>query len=427
MKLLYDQTDEDHYISVADILQFWQNNGILAGRKSVYSDIDLLMEMGVDIICIKSTQNRYFIGSRLFQVPELKLLVDAVESSHFITEKKSKTLIEKLGHLTNKYVANQLNRHIYMDGTTKPDNETIYYTIDEIQTAIQEKCPISFQYFEYTQDKKKVLKHDGYRGKYYTLTDQRIPYRRDKTEDERFFILTLFAIAHEIEAMGQYSGSLMRVQLAVGLPPAHFGVQAKRFINYFNGRGAVAFQFKGKPYAIFIENTACFPQSFSAAAATVKNLASFPRALVVDIGGFTADYVRLRNGVPDMAACDSLENGVILLYNRICAKANAELDILLEESEIDRILRGEDQDAAPEVIALAEREAQEFINDLLSGLRERMLELKSGKVIFLGGGATLLRRQIEASGKIGQAIFVEDINANAKGYEYLYRLQHSGR
>ena len=219
----------------------------------------------------------------------------------------------------------------------------------------------------------------------------------------------------------------MRVQLAVGLSPAHFGVQAKRFINYFNGRGAVAFQFKGKPYAIFIENTACFPQSFSAAAATVKNLASFPKALVVDIGGFTADYVRLRNGVPDMAACDSLENGVILLYNRICAKANAELDILLEESEIDRILRGEDQDAAPEVIALAEREAQEFINDLLSGLRERMLELKSGKVIFLGGGATLLRRQIEASGKIGQAIFVEDINANAKGYEYLYRLQHSGR
>lgn len=83
----------------------------------------------------------------------------------------------------------------------------------------------------------------AYRGKYYTLTDQRIPYRRDKTEDERFFILTLFAIAHEIEAMGQYSGSLMRVQLAVGLPPAHFGVQARRFINYFNGRGAVAFQF----------------------------------------------------------------------------------------------------------------------------------------------------------------------------------------
>ena len=165
----------------------------------------------------------------------------------------------------------------------------------------------------------------AYQGKYYTLTDQRIPYRRDKTEDERFFILTLFAIAYEIEAMGRYSDTLMRVQLAVGLPPAHFGVQAKRFINYFDGRGAISFQFRGKPYAVYIENTACFPQSFSAAVATVKNLTASPKVLVVDIGGFTADYVRLRNGVPDMSACDSLENGVILLYNRVRARANAEL------------------------------------------------------------------------------------------------------
>ena len=152
-----------------------------------------------------------------------------------------------------------------------------------------------------------------------------------------------------------------------------------------------------------------------------------PKVLVVDIGGFTADYVRLRNGVPDMSACDSLENGVILLYNRVRARANAELDVLLDESEIDCILHGEHRDVAPEVVELVEKEAQEFVNDLLSGLRERMLELKSGRVIFLGGGANLLRRQIEASGKVGQATFVEDINANAKGYAYLYRLQHGER
>jgi len=247
----------------------------------------------------------------------------------------------------------------------------------------------------------------AYQGKYYALTDQRIPYRRDKTEDERFFILTLFAIAYEIEATEQYSDNLMRVQLAVGLPPAHFGVQAKRFTVYFEGRGAISFQFHGKAYAIFI--------------------ASIPKVLVVDIGGFTADYVCLRNGVPDMAACDSMESGVILLYNRIRTRANAELDILLEENEIDHILRGEDKDATPKIVALIEQESQEFINDLLSGLRERMIELKSGKVVFLGGGAKLLRRQIEVSGKIRQATFVEDINANAKGYEYLYRLQHGVR
>ena len=131
--------------------------------------------------------------------------------------------------------------------------------------------------------------------------------------------------------------------------------------------------------------------------------------------------------VPDMSACDSLENGVILLYNRVRARANAELDVLLDESEIDCILRGEHRDVAPEVVELVEKEAQEFVNDLLSGLRERMLELKSGRVIFLGGGASLLRRQIEASGKVGQVTFVEDINANAKGYAYLYRLQHGER
>ena len=122
------------------------------------------------------------------------------------------------------------------------------------------------------------------------------------------------------------------------------------------------------------------------------------------------------------------EAGVVgMLYNRVRARANAELDVLLDESEIDCILHGEHRDVAPEVVELVEKEAQEFVNDLLSGLRERMLELKSGRVIFLGGGANLLRRQIEASGKVGQATFVEDINANAKGYAYLYRLQHGER
>ena len=91
------------------------------------------------------------------------------------------------------------------------------------------------------------------------------------------------------------------------------------------------------------------------------------------------------------------------------------------------LLQGQGSSYGEEVAALVEYQAQEFVNDLLSGLRERMLELKSGRVIFLGGGASLLRRQIEASGKVGQATFVEDINANAKGYAYLYRLQHGER
>lgn len=162
-KYLLEHTDEKHPASVSNILAFWEQHGIQAGRKSVYADIELLQNSGMDIVCMRSTQNRYFVGDRLFELPELKLLVDAVESSHFITSKKSKTLIEKLAHLASTTQAEQLNRHIYMDGTAKPNNEMIYYTIDAIQTAIQEKRPISFQYYEYTQGKEKVLKHNGYR------------------------------------------------------------------------------------------------------------------------------------------------------------------------------------------------------------------------------------------------------------------------
>ena len=115
------------------------------------------------MVCVKSTQNLYFIGSRLFELPELKLLVDAVESSRFITPKKSEELIGKLGQLASSHQASQLNRHIYMDGTSKPENEAIYYIVDTLQTAIQAKRQVSFQYYEYLPTKEKVLKHDGYR------------------------------------------------------------------------------------------------------------------------------------------------------------------------------------------------------------------------------------------------------------------------
>ena len=162
-RYLYKRTDDKHPASVSDILAFWQEHGIQAGRKSVYSAIEVLQSSGMDIVCVKSTQNRYFVGARLFELPELKLLVDAVESSRFITAKKSEQLIEKLGKLPSESYAFQLDRHIYMDGTVKPENECIYYSVDKIHSAIQEKCQITFQYFEYTPKKEKVLKHDGYR------------------------------------------------------------------------------------------------------------------------------------------------------------------------------------------------------------------------------------------------------------------------
>ena len=177
-----------------------------------------------------------------------------------------------------------------------------------------------------------------YNGKYYTLSDQRIPYIRDKTEDDRFFILTLFAIAYEINAAGRYApDQLMDIQLAVGLPPAHYGTQYKRFAQYFLDRGMIGFEFNGKVYSICITEAICFPQALAATAPVFKQLqlGTVATAIVIDIGGFTADYLSLRYGAADWASCDSLENGIITLYNRLLSKIRADYDLLLEETDID--------------------------------------------------------------------------------------------
>lgn len=266
-----------------------------------------------------------------------------------------------------------------------------------------------------------------YKGKYYQTTDQRIPYRKDKTEDERFFILSLFAIAKEIEDQGFYHPGVMRVQLAVGLPPAYYGTHYQSFIRYFSDRGTVNFSYRGKTFAILIDNVGCYPQSYAAALTMFQALSAIPKALVLDIGGMTADYLQIKYGEGDLSVCDSLENGVILLYNRIESKVRAEQDILLTEREIDAILLGTDVQVPFGVAEVVERLAQEFIGDLLSALRERQLELKSGPVIFVGGGSILLRKQIQKSGKVSNPLFVEDIRANARGYELLYKLSQNGR
>ena len=271
---------------------------------------------------------------------------------------------------------------------------------------------------------KDVLK---YRGKYYQLSDQRIPYHRDKSEDPRFFVLTLFGIAKEIEALGAYTSDFTHIQLAVGLPPAHYGAQYESFTRFFTGRGAISFTYQDKPYAICIDDVACFPQSYAAAGTIRPALTSIPMALIRDIGGMTADYWRIKTGEGDLPVCDSMENGVIMLYKKIIARVRAEQDLLLSEEAIDAILLERPSHGLDSVAPLVRQMAKEFVADLLSAMRERQLELRAWPVVFAGGGSILLRKQIEASGKVARPLFVDDIRANARGYELLYKLsKHSG-
>ena len=129
-----------------------------------------------------------------------------------------------------------------------------------------------------------------YQNKYYALSNQRIPYKRNKTEDDRFFILTLFGIAQELQTKGIYGENTQRIQLAVGLPPAHYGAQNQTFIQYFSDRGVVKFTYKDRPLAVYIDDVRCYPQAYAAAAIMMDRLIGNPKVLIVDIGGFTVDY-----------------------------------------------------------------------------------------------------------------------------------------
>jgi len=266
-----------------------------------------------------------------------------------------------------------------------------------------------------------------YKGKYYTLSNSRIPYMRDKTGDDRFYVLTLFAIGFEIEDSGRYAEDLIPVGLLVGLPPAHYGRQYEQFEKYFS-RGVVEeFEFHGKKFTIRVDEVTAYPQAYAAAMTVFFQIRTYPKAVVIDIGGYTADYLIIRNGQLDLSVSDSLENGVIVLYNQIIARVNSDLDMLLDESDIDAILKGESNGFGEDVRGIVTGTAQIFISDLIDKLRERAIDLRSGNAVFVGGGSILLRKQIEVSGKVASPIFVSNISANARGYEFLNKASKAGK
>ena len=172
MKILMEKTDEHHPITVNEIIEELAKYDISAERKSIYSDIELLTSFGIDIICEKGRANKYFVGSRDFELPELKLLVDAVQSSKFITHKKSEELIKKIEKLTSIHEAKELHRQVIVADRVKTMNESIYYNIDEIHKAIQQNKQVRFKYFDYNLDKQIEYRRDGewYYASPYALT-----------------------------------------------------------------------------------------------------------------------------------------------------------------------------------------------------------------------------------------------------------------
>lgn len=161
-QIMLERTDEDHYLTMPEIMAALGEYGMTADRKTIYADLRDLEQLGIEIEG-ESVGNRYHyhVISRTFEVAELKLLVDAIQSSKFITERKTNTLIKKLEKLVSKYDAMKLQRQVYVSGRIKTMNESIYYTIDAIHHAISENKKIKFQYFQWNVKKEMELRHDG--------------------------------------------------------------------------------------------------------------------------------------------------------------------------------------------------------------------------------------------------------------------------
>ena len=162
IKILQEHSDEEHPITTKTLIEKLETYGIVAERKSIYDDMACLEQFGYDIICKKSkTDGGYFLGERMFELAELKLLVDAVQASKFITLKKSQTLIKKLETLVSHYDASKLQRQVYVANRIKTINESIFYNVDVIHQAMQQNQKISFQYCEWTVERELALKKSG--------------------------------------------------------------------------------------------------------------------------------------------------------------------------------------------------------------------------------------------------------------------------
>ena len=187
LKILTEQSDEEHCMSAQALIDALDEYDIKAERKSIYDDIAQLNDFGYDIVLMKAkTGGGYYLASREFELAELKLLVETVQASRFLTLKKSRDLITKIEKLASKAEAGQLQRQVYVANRIKTANESIYYIVDDIHRAIQNNEQISFQYLEWNLEKELIPRKDGkiYRISPWALT----------CKDENYYL-----IAHDSE------------------------------------------------------------------------------------------------------------------------------------------------------------------------------------------------------------------------------------
>ena len=191
MQFLLQKSDEAHPVSTQQMIDELARNGIKAERKSIYDDIEALRVFGLDIVQTRGRTTGYYIGAREFELPELKLLVDSVQSSKFITQKKTLSLIKKIEGLASAYDAQLLQRQVYVRNRVKSMNESVYYNVDEISNAITRDRAIRFRYFDYTVTKERRFRKNG---EWYEVSPFSLMW-----DDENYYMLAFDAVVGSLK------------------------------------------------------------------------------------------------------------------------------------------------------------------------------------------------------------------------------------
>ena len=192
IKIMMEKTDDEHYITMPEIIEALDKYGVTAERKSIYADIEAIRELGIDIIGEQKGKTYYYhVGGRQFEIAELRLLVDVIQSAKFITAKKSNELIKKLESLASIHEARQLQRQVCVIGRTKTVNENIYYNVDEIHKAITSNMKIKFQYFQWNVKKEMELRKNG---EFYEISPWALSW-----DDENYYMIGFDAEANIIK------------------------------------------------------------------------------------------------------------------------------------------------------------------------------------------------------------------------------------
>lgn len=255
-----------------------------------------------------------------------------------------------------------------------------------------------------------------YQGKYYVCGTGRQALLKDKTVNDNYYLLTMAAIARELKY--RKAETKERIILAAGLPLSGFGREKQAFQEYlFRKDQPIRFRYENESYEIKVEDVKLFPQGYSALALHPEYLTDEPSVLLIDMGGWTVDLMRLDHAVPNASTCRSMELGVIRCVDEVTEQVRRNMGLSVTDSQVESVLNGKScsMDRAAKELIL--QYGRIYTERILSAIMEAGFDLKAIPAVFIGGGAAILKRHVTPQDGLCRPIFLTDVHVNAMGYE----------